>query len=181
MPNPFNNIYSRPTSMPAPNHGVEPIVENVADAEAYEPYRGFENVHGINGPHHLDPVMDWEQGNRDAITYESVPREIEPVPVVIVRESTHELRTIHTGVAYPDTQVRQILGKNTDRIDAKIKNLGPNKCWIGTNSVSPLAGYQLDSLESLTLTVTEAVYVVSDGTAPSPLTFIQQVSVSVHD
>ncbi len=126
-------MYRQSPRDPPPERKIRPpIPEHYAGDN--NPYRGTE-AHGVQKT--VDPLL-LESGTAEAtkhVEYVALPKEQDPVPVIIVQEKRNELKTLRTynylvRINYPVCIVQRREG----RIQVRIHNLdGTNKIYVGKN------------------------------------------------
>lgn len=108
-----------------PNHSETPhVIEETEPGEGLNPYRGFD-PHGVDqvAASHPTPYID----DKTLLHYTPPKPEPDPVPVRIVTEGGREINDFTPSIEYATNVARSIVGKNVDRKQITITNLGNNQ------------------------------------------------------
>ncbi len=172
MPNPLLRVVQRPSKTPTDRPTpITPVLEEYAGDN--HPYRGTE-AHGVDDkyqPRHPDTVsFDAENpdGRAEFVPIEPYEKEPDPIPVKVVQQYKHELRTFATDrIIAKWNEPYQLLGRDTERTTVRIRNLHNTKVvWVGPEPSSlPMRGYPLWAGVEITLTTEQPIYVQAWGTS----------------
>lgn len=168
MPNPFSRsqLVTSKTNVERPKP-ITPVLERVQGEN--HPYRGLED-HGVDNVYDpTDPVTNTVDIDGRPVKIEYVPEEKipEPVPVRIVQESSREYRQFWTDRITLSDGRSSILGRDNNRITARVVNTDAAKTvWIASNNADlALRGYPLGPGKELPISGEMPVYAMAtDGT-----------------
>lgn len=152
------------TSAPQP---ITPVLEGYAGSN--HPYRGLEQ-HGVQDTvEPNDPEtygFDVDDPNADGgvhfVPVQEDPKEPEPIPVKVIQEFKRELRTFATDrLTISGSDVKEIIGRDTDRSSFKLRNLTADKTLVVCHSREDMSirGFYLYAGTEISLTTEEPVYV----------------------
>lgn len=161
---------SEPYEVPTSSGNTAPLQPRTERMEPINfPYRG-QQQHGVPAPQ-----SPWIPQDADAQSWEGeevydaneVP--IEPVPVIIVRESQREIRSWRAYRMLANTISSMCVGQNECRTRVVIQNVanaGSETAYIGhTSNVTSMDGYPLLAGASIEINSEEEVYCITASDA----------------
>ncbi len=142
-------------------HHEVPIMEHVAGVTF--PYRGQEQ-HGVEATAPWHPGAD--EWNEYTVVEGDPEVRPEPIPVKVVPQDKHELRTLTMGQLFCDSTPRILAGRNESRTKLTVKNTSATVViYINTNvGVNIFNGFPIAPNEKLDMVSEDVLYGISaDG------------------
>lgn len=138
---------------------VDPIAES---RPGYLPYRGTE-FHGVPPKSQWIPDAEGYGDGSVPVVYDDDSGPDHVVNVRVITDSKEEVKAFRVGSSAVGADARQVVSRQRNRTNLKIRNMhATDRVWLGHNeSVSANNGYPLDANAEITVTSTEAVWMVS--------------------
>lgn len=189
MPSPFlgGRVVTSKTDVDRPV-AIEPVEEHYAGDN--NPYRGIEN-HGVasdNQWRETDEDMPDHDG-RLVTVYETDEDTPDPIPVVVVNESSRERRAFRNVTGYAGGtdnggRARMLLGQDSSRSQATIRNKSLGAViWINDTpeTATPMSGYPIEQGAAYVTYSQEAIYATVDTAADLLVPVAIEYRVSLDD
>lgn len=188
MPNPLmsGRVVTSKTNVDRPV-AIEPVEEHYAGDN--NPYRGIENhgVASVNPWRETDEDMPDHDG-RLVTVYETDDDTPDPIPVVVVNESSRERRAFRTVVSYAggtdNGRARMLIGQDVSRSQATIRNKSVGAViWINDTpeTANALSGFPIEQGGTYVTYSQEAIYATVDQASDMSVPIAIEYRVSLDD